>query len=1021
MPHTARIIIALFNCSALLLGSASAATHRAAANVPAVANTTAAQTGQPDAATVELLKGKTLLRRGRAAEALIQLENALRLFKSANNKKGEAATHDLLGELYERQGRYDVALKHFETAHQLFAAAATTVRSESVVAADALAGESSYNANLMLAKIGTMHYRQGKVAEARAAYGRMSVTKPENNPLNVVRSAQSKVNRVRGFGARLRGLATGQPSTSTGSQAAGTATEAADIATQPAALYRQAVIYATHELGLGRVDYLNEQFDEARKHFGNARAATLGSIPVIGNLGQMRRYRAAARTSLADVALREGRFAEAVKLYGEAAKGAKDDGRLDLMWPAQRGTGRSLWSQAAQETETARAMKLRGDALTHYREALATIETIRQGSLRADESRSTFLATTKDVFDEASNALAEMALLSASAGAAPLEGRALEYASEAFKVVEAGRARSLLDLLNETGTGITEGVPADLLKRKQDNQEQQELIAGQLTGIQMAGGAAPAKSPDQLESELNRLQTEFDSLENQIRAASPRYAALTKTEPLTLAEVQQQVLDEGTALMEYSMGTDTSYLWAVTRGGVNLYKLPARAALEQQVAALRDHIIPQRLRRALASMTVEPPEVQRGINLDTTPPAQASTAKSPTGKRPPAKTTSAKTPTAKTAPTKAPTAATPPPTPISPASPANVYAAAASAFYQTAVAPAASVVGEKRLLIVADGALSYLPFEALVTSAEGADYGSLPYLINRNEIVYAPSASVIAAVKQQAGAGGGGGGRDVLLVADPVFNAADTRARGAQAVPGAGEVEAASARDLALASAVNDLTEKNAEKNDAPNTEPAAAVGGAQIARLPGTRAEAQGIAQLARGAGRGADLWLDLDASEANIEARDLKRYRVVHVATHGILDAERPQFTGLVLSLVGNKDDDGFLRTDEVFNLRLGSPLVMLSACETGLGKEKRGEGVIGLTRAFMYAGAPTVGVSLWSVADRSTADLMTDFYRRLLAKDGVSPTAALRDARRAMIAGKKYSAPFFWAPFVLVGDWR
>src|SRR4029077_7276039 len=114
-------------------------------------------------------------------------------------------------------------------------------------------------------------------------------------------------------------------------------------------------------------------------------------------------------------------------------------------------------------------------------------------------------------------------------------------------------------------------------------------------------------------------------------------------------------------------------------------------------------------------------------------------------------------------------------------------------------------------------------------------------------------------------------------------------------------------------------------------------------------------------------------------------------------------------------------FLRTDEVFNLRLGSPLVMLSACETGLGKEKRGEGVMGLTRAFIYAGAPTVGVSLWSVADKSTADLMTDFYRRLFAQDDVSPAAALGDAQLAMIARKKYSAPFYWAPFVLVGDWR
>ncbi|MEJ7709790.1 MAG: CHAT domain-containing protein [Pyrinomonadaceae bacterium] len=151
------------------------------------------------------------------------------------------------------------------------------------------------------------------------------------------------------------------------------------------------------------------------------------------------------------------------------------------------------------------------------------------------------------------------------------------------------------------------------------------------------------------------------------------------------------------------------------------------------------------------------------------------------------------------------------------------------------------------------------------------------------------------------------------------------------------------------------------------------------------------------------------------------MQQYRVIHVATHGLLNAERPQFSGLVLSLVGDTaGGDGFLRTDEIFNLRLGSPLVMLSACETGLGREKRGEGVIGLTRAFMYAGAPTVGVSLWSVADRSTSDLMTDFYRRLLAAEG-TPTAALRAAQQNMIANKKYSAPFYWAPFVLVGHWR
>jgi CHAT domain-containing protein len=193
------------------------------------------------------------------------------------------------------------------------------------------------------------------------------------------------------------------------------------------------------------------------------------------------------------------------------------------------------------------------------------------------------------------------------------------------------------------------------------------------------------------------------------------------------------------------------------------------------------------------------------------------------------------------------------------------------------------------------------------------------------------------------------------------------------------------------------------------------------LARLNGTRAEAEQIALITKQSGGTADIWLDLNANEANVQSKDLKSYRVVHIATHGLLNAERPQFTGLVLSLVGNKTGDGFLRTDEIFNLKLGAPLVMLSACETGLGKEKRGEGVIGLTRAFMFAGAPTVGVSLWSVSDNSTALLMTDFYKRMFTGQGMAPGAAMQAAQQNMIAGKKYSAPFYWAPFVLVGEWR
>jgi CHAT domain-containing protein len=158
----------------------------------------------------------------------------------------------------------------------------------------------------------------------------------------------------------------------------------------------------------------------------------------------------------------------------------------------------------------------------------------------------------------------------------------------------------------------------------------------------------------------------------------------------------------------------------------------------------------------------------------------------------------------------------------------------------------------------------------------------------------------------------------------------------------------------------------------------------------------------LAKASGEQGDLWLDLGANEDDLKHRDIQSYRVLHIATHGVLDAMRPQFSGLVLSLVGNKSgDDGFLRMGEVFNLKLDAPLVMLSACESGLGKVKRGEGVTGLSRAFMYAGAHTVGVTLWSVADKPTSELMTDFYQRLL---GPNPRRPMRFGSAAtMISGK------------------
>src|SRR5205814_7320854 len=224
--------------------------------------------------------------------------------------------------------------------------------------------------------------------------------------------------------------------------------------------YRVAIVYMTFELGMGRIAFANKDLETARKHFQNALDAGSGALPVVAKLGQTRRFRAAAHTSLGDVALREGRFKDAAKVFGDAADGAKKDERLDLMWPAQRGLGRSLWLQAAQEKDGA---KMREQALNAYRDALKTIETIRAGSLRADESRTTFLATTEDVYDEASSAFAEMAVSvpgAVATGSGGLSGKSLDYAAESFRFAEAGRARSLLDMLGEVNAQITEGVPA---------------------------------------------------------------------------------------------------------------------------------------------------------------------------------------------------------------------------------------------------------------------------------------------------------------------------------------------------------------------------------------------------------------------------------------------------------------------------------------------------------------------------------------------------------------------------------
>ncbi|MDQ1728769.1 MAG: hypothetical protein QOD33_894, partial [Pyrinomonadaceae bacterium] len=685
-----------------------------------VSSKTPAVPQQSDQAGAALQEGRRLLKRGKADEALAQLQTALKLYTAGKNNHGMAAASNELGDLYLRQGQYKVALEHYQTALEGFVqgdkkqaeatAAASMVDSR---LANANIADDKFNSNLMLAKIGEVNYRLGRFAEAASAYGQMQAKKPEG-------AASRTSRRFGGLGGMLGSISTGRVEVAAPTSAAIGLLEAK----KELDLYRDSIVYSSYELGMGRLAYAQKDYESARKHFENALSASGASLGGITKLGQTRRFRAAARTSLGDVALRQNRIKDAAKVYADAIKGAQEDKRIDLIWPAQRGLGRSQWLQALQESDVKKSAQLRESALKNYREALQTIETLRSGSLRADEARTTFLSTTKDVFDETASALAEMALLAAPNANAPLAGKALDYAAEAFQVTEQSRARSLLDLLSETGTSITEGIPADLLKRKQDNLDRQQQIAEELTGVSLVADK-DKKKPADLDDELEKLQTEFDDLENQIRTASPRYASLTAGKPLTLAEIQANVLDDQTALLEYSLGTDTSYLWAITKSGATIYKLPARSVVDKLATDLRSQLIPTKLQRRIVGIDVMA-DSQRGLGVSATPFAEDAAA----------------------------------------------FTAASHALYQAVVEPAATVVGEQRLLVVADGALNYVPFEALVKSAAAVDYSSLPYLIKSNEIIYAPSASVIGAIRQQDHSRAG---RAMLIVADPVFNSNDAR------------------------------------------------------------------------------------------------------------------------------------------------------------------------------------------------------------------------------------------------------
>ena len=562
---------------------------------------------------------------------------------------------------------------------------------------------------------------------------------------------------------------------------------------------------------------------------------------------------------------------------------------------------RSFEDRAGQaETLTALAMADRRlgrleSAERRLDEALGLVESVR-AAVVAPDLRASFLAAKARTFELSVSVRMELDRKEPGRG----------HAEAALGASERARARSLLDLLQEARADPQGGTDPELERRAEDLG--QRLAAKARRRIEMLAGAASAAEKEASARELFDLLAEDDRLAAEIRAKNPRSAALA-FETLDAAGIRR-LLDPGTLLLEYALGEERSFLWAVTSEGVASFDLPGRAAIETLARRVYEDL------RTVGAGDPRELEAEAQARRD---------------------------------------------------------------LGLLLLGPVADRLADRRLVVVADGALQYVPFAALPLPGAADEP-----LLERHEIALLPSASALAIVRgapERPRAS-----RAAVLVADPVFGREDPRV---QRVPGTSQPAPADA-----------------------------ARGGLALERLPASRREAEAIAALVPG---GASTLFDFAANRAAVLSGALSGFRIVHFATHGVIDAETPQLSGLVLSLVDERGrpEEGFLGLADLYGLKLSADLVVLSGCDTALGREMRGEGLVGLTRGFFHAGAPRVLASLWKVQDRPTAELMVRFYRALLS-DRLPPAAALRQAQLGIRSERRTRDPFYWAAFVLEGDW-
>jgi CHAT domain-containing protein/Tfp pilus assembly protein PilF len=579
------------------------------------------------------------------------------------------------------------------------------------------------------------------------------------------------------------------------------------------------------------------------------------------------------------------------------------------------------------------------EALGKIEAALKIVESLRT-KIDEGELRASYLGVTRGYYDLYVDLIMRLHRLDPSKN----------HAVAAFQISERSRARALIETLAEARAEIRNGIDPALLASERAMQKRLESKTDRL--IRLLSGKSAEEQVAAARSEIEALEVEYQQIQSRIRATSPRYAALTQPQPLSLAEIQRQALDIDALLLEYALGDERSYLWAVTKTSITSHELPPRKEIEQAASHVRDLLTAR----------------NRIVRFEAADERQARIARADAE-----------------------------------------YPKAAAVLSRMLLGPVADRLERKRLLIVGDGVLQYVPFAALPKPAPGARPHA-PLVVD-HEVVSLPSASALAVLRREL-AGRKPAPKTIAALADPVFEQGDERFKLSVASGGTGRAvslqtrTATAALDGELDRSIRDLG-LGAE--------------GVRLPRLPFTRKEAQAILSLVPADQRFAAL--DFAANQTIATSDELAQYRYLHFATHGLLNPRNPELSGIVLSLFNEQgaEQDGFLRAHEVFNLNLPAEMVTLSGCQTGLGKDVLGEGVVGLTRGFMYAGAARVLVSLWEVNDHATSELMGRLYRGILGKRRLTPAAALREAQVALWRDKRWREPYYWAGFTLQGEPR